>query len=755
VLLLLVLAVGASPPATAQTTTVVSGTHVKTIDTSLYGPPSPDPAGITYVAATDRFLISDSEVDEMTIYQGKNVFTATRSGSGTGTGTTFAFSREPSGVGFNPANQTLFVSDDDRDRIYLDRPGADGIHGTSDDSVTSFSTTTFGSTDAEGVEYDVESGHLFISDGSGIEVYDVDPVNGVFGDGDDSVTHFDVALYGSRDAEGIGIDPQRNLLLVIDPSTKSIYEVTKSGALVRIIDCRGIPAGNRSYAGVTMAPTSDPNDHPSRLNYWIVDRQVDNGTDPNENDGKLYEVSAPSADAPPGVTVTAPSEGATVSGTVAVEASASDDGGVTQVAFSVDGTSIGTDTNGADGWSVSWETTLVTDGMHTVTATATDTLGQTGSDSNEVAVDNVDGLPAVTVTSPAEGATVSGSVLVEASASDDTGVTQVAFSVDGGAIGTDTNGADGWSVSWDTATELDGAHTVTATATDTRGQTASDSNGVAVDNTRPVVAVTSPLTGATVSGTIPVEATASDNRTVASVQFFLDGSSIGTDTSTTGGWSVSWDTTAAADGTHSLSATARDAAGNATTSAPVVVTVDNPDTVVLDVPVAGGSDDAFEWSDGKISRTGGDLELGFDRPKAMTTTTGIRFTGINVPRGATITGAYVQFQADEKNNDAASFNVRAESSDNAAAFTSTAFSISTRPRTTASAAWAPAAWAAGAAGPAQRTSDLSAVLQEVVDRPGWAAGNALVVIITGSGRRTAESFEGGPEPILHLEYGRP
>jgi Ca2+-binding RTX toxin-like protein len=280
-------------PAGAQTPTVVAGTHVQTSRTSLYGPPSPDPAGIAYVAATDRFLISDSEVDEMPIYLGQNLFTATRTGSGSGTGTTVGFSNEPSGVGFDPLSRTLFVSDDDRDRVYVDRPGPDGVHGTADDSVTSFSTSAFGSTDPEGVEYDPQSGHVFVSDGLGVEVYDVDPVNGTFGDGDDTVTHFDVARYGSRDAEGLGRDPQRNVLLVVDPSTKAIYELTTRGALIRTIDCRGIPETNRLYAGVTMAPSSDPHDDPSRLNYWIVDRQVDNGTDPLENDGKLYEVSAP------------------------------------------------------------------------------------------------------------------------------------------------------------------------------------------------------------------------------------------------------------------------------------------------------------------------------------------------------------------------------------------------------------------------------------------------------------------------------
>jgi hypothetical protein len=292
----------ASAPAGAQNPTVVGGTHVQTIHTSVYGPPSPDPAGITYVAATDRFLISDSEVDEMTIYLGRNLFAATRGGLGVGTGTTLDFSREPSGVGYDPATQTLFVSDDDRDRIYVDRPGPDGVHGTPDDSVTSFSTSAFGSTDPEGVEYDLQTGHVFVADGIGTEVYDIDPVNGVFGDGDDTAAHFDVAQYGSRDAEGLGYDPQRNVLLVIDPSTKSIYELTRRGALVRIVDCRAILASNRLYAGVTMAPSSDPSDDPARLNYWIVDRQVDNGADPLENDGKLHEVAAPPGQAPPPAT---------------------------------------------------------------------------------------------------------------------------------------------------------------------------------------------------------------------------------------------------------------------------------------------------------------------------------------------------------------------------------------------------------------------------------------------------------------------
>jgi hypothetical protein len=103
-----------------------------------------------------------------------------------------------------------------------------------------------------------------------------------------------------------------------------------------------------------------------------------------------------------------------------------------------------------------------------------------------VTVDNVDNPPSVSVTNPAEGAMVSGSVTVTADASDDKGVTQVEFFVDDTSIGTDTDGSDGWSANWDTTAYTDGSQpTVTATATDTVGQTASNSVHVTVDNSGP------------------------------------------------------------------------------------------------------------------------------------------------------------------------------------------------------------------------------------------------------------------------------
>ena len=96
----------------------------------------------------------------------------------------------------------------------------------------------------------------------------------------------------------------------------------------------------------------------------------------------------------------------------------------------------------------------------------------------------------------------------------------------------------------------------------------------ASDTTPPTVSVTSPLSGTFALGTVSVNATAADNVGVTGVQFLLDGTNLGAE-DTTSPYSVSWNTTTASNGSHSLSARARDAAGNSTTSTPVTVTVDN------------------------------------------------------------------------------------------------------------------------------------------------------------------------------------
>ena len=318
---------------------------------------------------------------------------------------------------------------------------------------------------------------------------------------------------------------------------------------------------------------------------------MDNGTNSNENDGLVFEVSIPGGggtDTPPTVTLTAPAEGATIAGTtVALAATATDNLGVTRVDWFLDGgaTAIASDTNASGGWTATWNSTTTADGAHTITARATDTIGQTANDTNAVTIDNVDTLPTVTLTSPAEGATIAGPLPLAATAGDDRGVTRVDWFLDGGttAIATDTSSAGGWTATWNSTGAADGPHTIRARATDTGNQTANDTNAVTIDNvdTVPTVTLTSPAEGATIAGNaVALAATAGDDRGVTRVDWFLDGgaTAIASDTNSAGGWTATWNSTSTADGPHTITARATDT-GNQTANDANAVTIDNVDEV--------------------------------------------------------------------------------------------------------------------------------------------------------------------------------
>ena len=73
-------------------------------------------------------------------------------------------------------------------------------------------------------------------------------------------------------------------------------------------------------------------------------------------------------------------------------------------------------------------------------------------------------------------------------------------------------------------------------------------------------------------------------------------------------------------------------------------------------------------------------------------TVGIRFNAVSIPQGATVLNAWLQFQADETSSEATTLMIQGQAADNPGTFTSTAFGISSRPRTAASASWSPPAW---------------------------------------------------------------
>ena len=305
---------------------------------------------------------------------------------------------------------------------------------------------------------------------------------------------------------------------------------------------------------------------------------------------------------PPTVSMTAPTNGATVSGSVAVTANASDNVGVAGVQFQLDGANLGAEDT-ASPYSISWDTTAASNGSHTLTAVARDAAGnRTTSSPVSVTVSNSSAdttPPTVAMTAPSNGSTVAGSITVSANASDNVAVAGVQFQLNGANLGAEDTAAP-YSITWNTTTVANGSYTLDAIARDSSGnRTTSASVTVTVSNnssdtTPPTVSMTAPANGASVSGSVTVAANASDNVGVAGVQFQLDGANLGTE-DTAAPYSISWDTTTTANGSHTLTAVARDAAGNRTTSSPVTVTVSNS---------SGGTTTRIEQDDPAVAYSG-------------------------------------------------------------------------------------------------------------------------------------------------------
>jgi hypothetical protein len=270
-----------------------TATLIKITKTSQFSPASPDPCGIVYLPGalpgTGSLLISDSEVEEMSnLYKGSNLYSVDLQGNLQSTLSTMAFTKEPTGIAYNPNNNHLYFSDDDKLKIFDLNPGADGKYNTADDTVTSFSVSGF-SADPEDVVYSKASNTLFIMDGLNSQVYQIS-LTGTL------ISQFDTQSLGVLDPEGITIGPNGNLFIVGNPRTSNnaVYEITTAGVLVQKYD---ISAANPvKPAGLTFAPSSQ---NPSEYSLYIVDRGVDNNDVPTENDGRLYEFSLGNTTPPP------------------------------------------------------------------------------------------------------------------------------------------------------------------------------------------------------------------------------------------------------------------------------------------------------------------------------------------------------------------------------------------------------------------------------------------------------------------------
>ena len=283
-------------------------------------------------------------------------------------------------------------------------------------------------------------------------------------------------------------------------------------------------------------------------------------------------------------------------------------------------------------------------------------------------------------------------------------------------------------------------------------------SSVAPDTTPPSTPTN--LTATAVSSSqINLSWTAStDNVGVQGYKVYRNGVHIATVTS---GTSYS-DTGLSASTTYYYTVSAFDAGNTSTQSnSASATTKSSVASGAINVSVALRSGDSEEQqSTGTINLNSSDLELtedpgkwGLADPRQVV---GVRFANITIPKGATITNAYIQFTAkDKKRTNPTSLTLRAQASHSAPVFTTTRFNVSSRPLTSASVSWSPVVWSVvGEANTKQRTPNLASVIQEVVNRSGWISGNSIAVIVKGSGHRTAWAYDGSTSraPLLRIEF---
>ena len=217
--------------------------------------------------------------------------------------------------------------------------------------------------------------------------------------------------------------------------------------------------------------------------------------------GKSSKPTAPADTTAPAVTIASPSGGSTVGGVLTMTGTSSDNVSVAKVEVSVDGGTYQL-ASGTSSWSAGINTGSYADGTHTLAARATDKSGNASVKTITVTVSNAPAAtptptptatpsptptpdttaPSVAITSPSAASTLTGTVNVAGTASDDVGLSKVEVAVDGAAWNL-ASGTSSWSWAWNTTSVADGQHTITARATDTSGNTTVTQQADAVQNT--------------------------------------------------------------------------------------------------------------------------------------------------------------------------------------------------------------------------------------------------------------------------------
>ena len=182
------------------------------------------------------------------------------------------------------------------------------------------------------------------------------------------------------------------------------------------------------------------------------------------------------------------------------------------------------------------------------------------------------------------------------------------------------------------------------------------------------------------------------------------------------------------------------------------VTIQDDDHTEIEVSINSWNDDAEQLLNGQMYLSSSDLEMIYDGQDQII---GLRFNSINIPFGVNIFNSYIQFTVDEITSEETNLIIHGQNIADALPFEGFLNNVTSREYTSNLVNWSVPAWTSvGLNGDDQQTPDLSLIISEISSRSDWVFGNSMVFIITGSGKRVAESYEGAPtlSAKLHIEY---
>ena len=261
--------------------------------------PSTDSSGITYHPPSGNLFIADSEIAELSIYPevSQNLFEVTLDGQTlinaydlTDEDTTGTVNDEPTGISYSPFDDHFYITNDNTFQVYRYDLRTDGEDSSLvvEDSIAleDLPSDLPGVTgDFEGVSVSPNSGLIYVVDGAGQSVVVLD-----YTEQFEFVNSFELNP-GDRliisDPEGIAVNPQTDNLFIVSEVDNFVAEYTTQGEFVATYSLDNLLPPQIAAQGLTFGPASSADDLTS---LYLADGRIDNNDDPEERDGRVYEV---------------------------------------------------------------------------------------------------------------------------------------------------------------------------------------------------------------------------------------------------------------------------------------------------------------------------------------------------------------------------------------------------------------------------------------------------------------------------------